>query len=161
MKTRFTLLFLLLSTVLFAQNGQKSISGAFDFIKDQEYAYYFEVSKEMFKMMTDAEGITPQYKDYMSKLSSLKMVRSNRNSPQGNDLYDIFMDNVNLKDFSMLMTSTQPGRKISFYKKTNNSENQFLLVSNTTVIYITGTIDIKSLQEFERIMEIAGGAMDM
>jgi len=29
------------------------------------------------------------------------------------------------------------------------------------IIYITGTIDLKSIHEFQRVMEIAGSAMGM
>ena len=147
---------MMLSTSIFAQNGQKSIDEALNSMRDLDYTYYFEVSNEMFKMMSEAEGVDAQYKAYLSKLSSLKMVRAKNTTDKEKELYGIFMANVNLKDYSMLMTSTEPNRKISFYKRTKNAVNQFLLVSNTNIIYITGTIDIKSLQEFENVMNIAG-----
>ena len=147
---------MMLSTSIFAQNGQKSIDEALNSMRDLDYTYYFEVSNEMFKMMSEAEGVDAQYKAYLSKLSSLKMVRAKNTTDKEKELYGIFMAEVNLKDYSMLMTSTEPNRKISFYKRTKNAVNQFLLVSNTNIIYITGTIDIKSLQEFENVMNIAG-----
>jgi hypothetical protein len=40
-------------------------------------------------------------------------------------------------------------------------DNEFLLLSSNAIIYITGTIDLKTIHEFEQILEIAGSAFDM
>jgi cell shape-determining protein MreC len=162
MKTRLLFLFLTISLFGFSQTGQKTVSQTFDLIASQNVSY-FEVTKDMFKMLADSKNTSPEYKEYISKLSGLKMARTvgeNRNET-GKGLYQLFNSNANLKDYSRLMTKSEPRGKLSFYKKENKSENEFLLVSTDMIIYVTGTIDLKSIGEFEQVMEIAGSAFEM
>ena len=63
--------------------------------------------------------------------------------------------------FLISNSKKEQNSELHFYKKTNNSENEYLLASTEMIIYITGTIDLKSIGEFEQIMEVAGSAFEM
>jgi len=124
---------------------------------------YFEVTSEMFQMLSQSPEVSPEFKDYISKLSKLRMVQTRSNlDTQKFKLYEAFLLNANLKEFSSLMISEEPNNKFRFYKRKNTkSENEFLLVSSESVILIVGKLDMRSLSEFEQVMEIAGNAFDM
>ncbi len=163
MKTKLIVLVLLIiSATAFAQNGEKTIDSAFELLKAQKDISYFEVTGEMFKMLSETKETTDEFKDYMRQLTGMKMVRNyNRHDNGAPDIYKLFMQNTNLKGFSRLMTSETSTRKISFYQKKSKAGNEYLLVQSSAVIYITGTIDLKSISEFEQVMNIAGSAFDM
>lgn len=163
MKTKFILFFLLISLCGLAQNGNKSIDQAFKLIDSREDASYFEVTKDMFKMLSESKDASPEFKEYISKLHQLKMIQpgAEKRRELGEEFYNIIMANVNLKDYTRLMTQRDQRSKISFYKKEANNKNEFLLVSNTMIIYITGTLDLQNIQQFEQIIEIAGSALGM
>ena len=163
MKTRLLLIFLTISLFSFAQNGQKTVDETIATLINAGNVSYFEVSKEMFQILSESKGASPEYKEYISKLSKLKMIKPIHSKEKEQfDLYENFIVKANLKDFSKLMTSIQPNRKITFYKKKGKkSDNEFLLISSETIIYVTGTLDMKSISEFEQIMEIAGSAFEM
>ncbi len=155
MKTRLIFLFLTLSLFSLAQNGNKTIDETFVQITSNPNVSYFEVTSEMFKMLSESKHASPEYKDYLSKLSGLKMVNG------GEVMYKSFLSSANLKAYSRLMTKREGNSQLSFYKKEGKSENEFLLVSTEMIIYVTGTIELKSIGEFEQVMNIAGSAFDM
>ncbi|WP_319501566.1 DUF4252 domain-containing protein [uncultured Draconibacterium sp.] len=163
MKTKFILFFLFISFCSLAQNGNKNIDQAFKLIDSREDISYFEVTKDMFKMLSESRDISPEFKEYISTLHQLKMVqpRGEKRQVLGEELYNSMMNNVNLKDYTRLMTQRDQRSKISFYKKDGKDENEFLLVSTNMIIYITGTLDLQNIQQFEQIIEIAGSAMGM
>ncbi|WP_320111993.1 DUF4252 domain-containing protein [Draconibacterium orientale] len=163
MRTKFILFFLFISFCSLAQNGNKSIDQAFKLIDSREDISYFEVTKDMFKMLSESRDISPEFKEYISKLHLLKMIqpRGEKRLELGEALYNSIMNNVNLKDYTRLMTQRDQRSKISFYKKDGKDENEFLLISNKMIIYITGTLDLQNIQQFEQIIEIAGSAMGM
>ncbi len=164
MKTKFIIL-LLLSASLFsaAQSGSKTISETIESIASLEGINYFEVSQEMFRMLSEQNNIDPQFKAYISKLNQLKMIQgSGANRQQiGEAMYKEFSGKVNLKDYTKLMSRKEGNSSLAFYKKENKNENEFLLVSSEMIIYITGTLDLKSIGEFQQVMEIAGSAFEM
>ena len=163
MKIKFIFLLLFVTTFSFGQNGSKSIDETIDILKKQQGASFFEVSKEMFEMLSKAENTPPQLKKYYSQLTKIKMLEEHshgNNQNSTDDLYGNFLEHVNLKNFARLMVSESAGEKFAFYKKQGSgAENQFLLVSNTSVIYVVGSIDLNSIQEFQVITEIAGSTM--
>ena len=163
MKTKFILFFLFISFCSLAQNGNKSIDQAFKLIDSREGVAYFEVTKDMFKMLSESKEMEPEFKEYISQLHLLKMIQPSgeRRMEIGEAIYNSFMENVNLKDYTRLMTQRDQRSKISFYKKDGKDENEFLLVSNSMTIYIMGTLDLQNIQQFEQIIEIAGSAMGM
>lgn len=163
MKTKLILFFLLTSFYSFSQNGNNTINKTFQTLTKQDNAAYFEVTREMFKMLSDSKGINPEYKDYISKLHSLQLVQASGENRQelSREFYNTFVQQTNLKGYSRLMTKKEGNGQLSFYKKESNTENEFLLVSTDMIIYITGTLDLKSISEFEQVMEIAGSAFDM
>lgn len=164
MKTKFIILILLtISLFTSAQNGSKTIDETIENLSKLEGISYFEVSKEMFAMLSESENMEPELKSYMSKLHQLKMIQgSGTNKRQiGQAAFQKFSTEVNLKDYSRLMTRKETNSSLSFYKKESKNENEFLLLSTEMIIYITGTLDLKSIGEFEQVMEIAGSAFDM
>lgn len=163
MKTKLILFLLSLSLFSVAQNGTKTIDETFDSFCKLEGISYFEVTKDMFSMLSESNKIDPQLKDYMSKLHQLKMIQARGNHQQEikQAAYTKFMEAVSLKSYSRLMTRKEGDSTLSFYKKENKNENEFLLVSSDMIIYITGTLDMKSIGEFQQVMEIAGSAFDM
>jgi hypothetical protein len=140
---------------------EQSIDDAFKLLKTQKGVSYFDVSKEMFQMLSESKNANPEFKEYVKKLTGMKMVRVSSRDKIKIDIYSVFIDMTNLKGFSRLMTSENPTKKISFYQKKSKNENEYLLVQTNTIIYVTGTIDLKSIGEFEQIMEIAGSAFEM
>jgi hypothetical protein len=163
MKTQIVLFFLFASLSGFSQSGNKTIDETFQTLTQNENSTYFEVTKEMFKMLSEIREAPPEYKEYISKLHKLKLiqVQGEKNQSSGNDYYNLFLQQANLKDYSRLMTKKEGHSQLSFYKKEGKNENEFLLVSTDMIIYITGTIDLKSISEFEQVMEIAGSAFDI
>ncbi len=164
MKTKLLILFLSFHFFAFSQDGLKTVDKAFELATAQQVSY-FEVTAEMFKMLSESKNIGIEYKEYISKLTGLKMVQAkgeNRHEA-GWKLYELFMANVNLKDYSRLMIKSEPNGKLSFYKKNvkQGAVNEFLLVSTDMIIYVSGRIDLKSIGEFQQVMEIAGSAFEM
>ena len=152
----------IISGVVFAQDGQESIDDVLNLLKGQENVAYFDVSKEMFQMLSESRNASSEFKEYVSKLTSLKMVKLTIHQSKSKvHIYKTFMQMVNLKDFSRLMTSESSAKRVSFYQKKNQKVNEYLLVQSNAVIYITGTIDLKSIGEFNQILEVAGGAFEM
>ena len=155
------IVFLVASLSISAQNGTKSIEESFNILRAKEDVAFFEVSKEMFEMLAESETTPPELKTYYKQLTNLKMIEnqsSSRNELQ--TLYEPFLSQTNLKGFNRLMVSERSNEKISFMKnKTKDGKNEFLLISNKTVIYILGEIDLKSIHEFEMVLKIAGNAL--
>ena len=161
MKTELVIFFLTISLFSFGQNGQKTINETMDEIITPNDSY-FEVTRDMFKMLSESKETSPEFTNYIKKLHSLKMIEPGRVSANhGIVLVDKFLENANLQSFTLLMTRKEKNDIMSFYKKEGKSENEFLLLSSEMIIYITGTIDLKSIHEFQRVMEIAGSAMGM
>ena len=163
MKTKLLLLFLTISLFSFAQRGEKTITNTIQEFSRLDYTSYFEVSNEMFKMLSESKNASPEFKEYISKLHSLSLIQPNGDSRKehGIQLFRAFLAKTNLKDYSRLVTKKEGDSNLSFYKKEGESENEFLLVSTEMIIYITGTIDLKSISEFEQVMEIASSAFEM
>lgn len=164
MKTKFIIL-LLLSVSLFstAQTGTKTIDETIEGIAGLEGVNYFEVSQEMFKMLSERENINPQFNEYISKLHQLKVIQGEKADRKqiGEAMYKEFFARVSLKDYTKLMSKKEGNSSLAFYKKENKNENEFLLVSSEMIVYIRGTLDLKSIGEFEQVMGIAGSAFEM
>lgn len=164
MKTKFIIL-LLLSVSLFsaAQTGTKTINETIEGIAGLEGVNYFEVSQEMFRMLSERENINPQFNAYISKLNQLKVLQGHKEDRRqiGEAMYKEFFARVSLKDYTKLMSKKEENSSLAFYKKENKNENEFLLISSEMIIYITGTLDLKSIGEFQQVMEIAGSAFEM
>ncbi|MGQ8336779.1 DUF4252 domain-containing protein [Sunxiuqinia sp. A32] len=162
MKIKLVLILLLASVAAFAQNGSISIDESIDLIRKQKDVTFFEVSKEMFQMLSEAKNISPELKTYYSQLTKIRMIEdNNRNYEEGNtdEFYNSFLEQTNLKNYTLLMVSEERREKISFFKREgSNDENQFLLLTNKSIIYVCGSIDLKSIHEFQMIMQVAGSA---
>lgn len=160
MKTKLIIIFLIISSFGFSQNGSKTIDETFKTLNSHEEISYFEVTQEMFKMLSESKQTSAEFKEYVSKLHKLKIIQS-PNSELRKEFYNVFLQQTNLKEYSRLMTKKEGDGQLSFYKKEGKNENEFLLISTDMVIYVTGTIDLKSIGEFEQVMEVAGSAFDM
>lgn len=162
MKTKLMFIFLLISICAYSQNGSKTIDQAFKSILAPSDSY-FEVTKQMFQMLSEAKGISPEYKEYISKLHQLKMIQpADTISGHGQVICSKFFAEANLEGYALLMKKKEANlSQLSFYKKTNKEYNEFLLVSTEMIIYISGTINLKSIREFEQVMEVAGSAFEM
>jgi len=163
MKIVTTIILLTINLFCFAQNAEKTIASSLQTLSRLENTSFFEVTEEMFKMLSTSKEASPEFKEYIGKLHGLQLIQATGENQRAlsEELYRDFLQQTNLKDYSRLMTKKEPGSNLSFYKKEGKSENEFLLVSTEMIIYITGTIDLKSISEFERVMEIAGSAFEM
>ena len=163
MKTKLIIIFVFISSFTLAQNGTKTIESTLNTLGKNEHASYFEVTKEMFKMLSESKNANPQFKAYVSKLHQLKLLqaRGENKNEMGIHFYTAFLQQTNLKDYSRLLTKKEGNDMLSFFKKEGKSENEFLLVSTDMIIYITGILELNSIGEFEQVMEIAGSAFDM
>jgi len=163
MKTRILIILLAISINSVAQNSKKTIDETLQTFSLLDYTSYFEVTNEMFKMLSESREASPEFKEYISNLHSLKLVQANGEDrmQHGIQLHRAFLTQTNLSDYSRLMTKKEGNEQLSFYKKEGKNENEFLLVSTDMIIYITGTLDLKSIGEFEQIMELAGSAFDL
>ena len=163
MKTSIAILFLFISVMGLAQNGNKTIDETLNLLSKNENSAYFEVTREMFKMLSESKEASPEFKEYISKLHKLKLIQASGENRQNlsKEFYNDFLLQTNLKGYSRLMTKKEGNGQLSFYKREWKNENEFLLVSTDMIIYVTGTIDLKSIGEFEQIMELAGSAFDL
>lgn len=163
MKTSITILFLIISVIGQSQNGNKTIDETLDLLSKNENSAYFEVTREMFKMLSESKEASPEFKVYISQLHKLKLLQASGKDQQDlrNEFYKAFLQQTNLKGYSRLMTKKEGNGQLSFYKREWKNENEYLLVSTDMIIYVTGTIDLKSIGEFEQIMELAGSAFDL
>lgn len=146
-----------------AQNQSKSLNQTFKQLNTAENISYFEVSKKMFESLTKTYGESPEIKDYISKLHSIKMIQptGEKRNETGKMIYNTVMLQTNLEDFTLLMTNNTQNSKLSFFKKEDKGKNEFLLVSTNMVMYVTGTLELSSLSELEGIIEMAGEAIGM
>ncbi len=159
--TLFLLLFCIIASLSSgAQNGNQSIEQSFQSFKKMTDVSFFEVSDEMFKMLAEAKTTPPELKEYYRQLSCLRMIEfQGPRDAERQSLYEPFLSQTNLKDFSRLMVSERSDDKISFLRnKGKSGENEFLLVSNKAVIYVLGSIDLNSIHEFQMVLEVAGSA---
>lgn len=161
MKIKLIFILGLFSIVSFAQVVEKSIDQTFNAFRADENISFFEVSSEMFKMLAEAENTPQELRDYYKKLDNLKMIEVRRNEQaQKVSMYKSFLLGTNLGSFRKLLVSEGKNENMMFLKgKTKSGLNEFLLVSDETIIYVAGTIDLKSVQEFQRILAVAGAAM--
>lgn len=161
MKAKLILFLLSLSLFSAAQNGNLSIDKSLEKITTPDDSY-FEVTKDMFAMLSESKNASPEFINYIKQLHKLKMVQPARtNNDRGDILVSTFLENTNLQGYTRLMTRQDRHEVLHFYKKEGKSENEFLLLSSDMIIYITGTLDLKSIGEFQQVMEIAGSAFDM
>lgn len=159
MKTKLVLIFVLISQLGIAQVGYQSIDERFRFVMNYQglQTSYFEVNSEMFHSLAESKEVDPEIKAYLRKLSTLKVAQSDSGK-----LYSNFKTNCDLRKYERLMMKKDEDGLMSFYKRERKGQpNEFLLISDKMVIYISGQIDLKSIGEFERVMEIAGSAFDM
>jgi len=162
MKTKLLLILLIAGFTVSAQKGTRTIDATFDFIRTMHYVSYFEVTKDMFQSISESKNLKPDLKEYITKISKLVMIEAQKDKDNKKpDLYLIFLNSANLKGFSRLMTSEEPNERFTYFKKKNDNGNEFLLISTNTVIYLAGTIDIKTISEIYKAMEIAGSAFKM
>lgn len=161
MKIKLIIIGLLLWSSSFAQKGKKSIDATFKAYKSIDNVTFLEVSDEMFCMLAEADHTPPELRAYYKQLDSLKMLelRGQQGDPV-QSLYQKFLADTDLEGFSRLMVAESAGDNMSFLKnKSGSNKNEFLLVSDNAVIYVAGEIDLKSIQEFQRVLAIAGTAM--
>lgn len=159
MKTKLVLILIFISQLCIAQVGWQTIDERFRFVMNYKalQTSYFEVSSEMFKTLAESKEIEPEFKAYIRKLSTLKVAQSDSGK-----LYMNFKTNCDLRKYERLMMKKDEDGLMSFYKRERKGHpNEFLLISDKVVIYIAGEIDLKSIGEFEQVMEIAGSAFDM
>lgn len=164
MKNRLLLLITFIGIGLssFAQNSNKSITDAFKSVKAQNNVSYFEVNKEMFVSLSESEA-SPEFISYVKQLHEIKMIEARRKEDGSkDDLYDEFLNAISLNEFVRLMTSEEVNEKISFYRKKNkNDVYEYILVSSRSIVYIKGTLSMKTLSEFQMAIQIAGSAFQM
>lgn len=159
MKTKLILILILISKLGIAQVSYQTIDERFRFVMNHQAlrTSYFEVNSEMFNTLAESKEVDPEFKAYIRKLSTLKVAQSDSGK-----LYMNFKTNCDLRKFERLMMKKDENGLMSFYKRERKGfPNEFLLISDKMVIYIAGEIDLKSIGEFEQVMEIAGSAFDM
>ena len=159
MKTKLVLILILISHLGIAQVGYQTIDERFRFVMNYKAlkTSYFEVNSEMFKTLAESEQVDPEFKAYIKKLSTLKVAQSDSGK-----LYMNFKTNCDLREYERLMMKKDEDGLMSFYKREKKGHpNEFLLISDKMVIYVAGEINLKSIGEFEQVMEIAGSAFDM
>ena len=138
MKTKLVLILILISQLSFAQRYTVH-DRLFFLLNYYKSATYFEVNSEMFKTLAEADNVDVDFKKYVSKLSSLKMVQS-----KSDKLYQTFKTNCDLRKYERLMMKKDEDGRMSFYKRERKGHpNEFLLISDKMVIYIAGEIDLK------------------
>lgn len=164
MKTKLLFIFLIFNMVTVAQkNKQTSIKDVLAHYSGDNVNYTsFEVTKEMFKMMSEINGIEPELKAYYEKLTGLQLIKTIRTNDHSPNLFEETINTGCLSGYTKLIYSRQPNKDLAFYKKeTKDGRNEFIMLDNHSIIYITGSIQMKSLGEFDQILKIAGSAYDM
>lgn len=147
----------------FSQTTTKTIKQSFISLSTTNHVTYFEVTNDMFASLTKTYKANPEIKEYISKLNSLKMMQASgeKRKEIGLTIYTNFIEQTNLDGFTLLLVNNDQQGKMSFFKKSNKGENEFLLVSTNLIMHITGTIEINNLAEFEQIINVVGDAIDI
>ncbi|MCL3779770.1 DUF4252 domain-containing protein [Prolixibacteraceae bacterium JC049] len=131
---------------------------------DNTEVNYVEVSDELFKMIAKREGLDAKLKHYMDNLSSVIMLEAARK--QGKEtminLYTEVGEKLQLSKFKLLMLNSENGKKYGFYKKAGKDNRvEYLLVSNTAVIYMYGSLTINSISDFQQVCRLASSVQRM
>lgn len=175
MKKIFLMCILAIGLMLNAYS-QNVMENLFEKYNGKEGFTSVNISKEMFDMMgsiqikSDGDDKGTQkindMKDFASKLSSLKVLTTNKKEGQDNSLkaeafYKEVMNLMPKNIYKDLMEVNEEGQKVNFYVRRTGAKVSELVVvvkekAETSLISLTGDIDLNKVAEFSKDMNIKG-----
>ncbi|MDP2088575.1 MAG: DUF4252 domain-containing protein [Flavobacteriaceae bacterium] len=128
------------------------------------------VTQEMFKLMKNMGGKTPEakeYQDLISGLSELKVLVT-ENSKIAADMQTSFNSYISSSKLTELMRIKDKGSTVSFYIKKSSKEDivyELVMFANdgnsakkqTIIMSLTGNIDLNKVYRLTEQMNIPGG----
>jgi hypothetical protein len=166
----------LLISMIYGAYAQNVMDNLFDKYNGKEGFTSVNISSEMFNMMgsiqinngekdKDLEKIKDM-KDFASKLTGLKVLTTNKKDDEGNAaradaFYKEVMGFMPKNIYRELMEVNDEGQKVNFYVKRTGSKVSELVVvvkekKETSLISLTGDIDLNKVAEFSKDMNIKG-----
>jgi hypothetical protein len=159
----FIICFIGFTTAIFAQN--KSIDRVFDKYAGQEGFTTVYISKYMFNMFANLEGVEDKEVDEVQKvfgkLNGIKILASEDGCPQGINFYDEIMKDLPRQEYEELMVVKDSESDVVFLAREEKGiiVELLLIVSgddDNALIAITGEIDLKTIAKLSKAMDIEG-----
>ncbi len=159
----FIICFIGFATAIFAQN--KSIDRVFDKYAGQEGFTTVYISKYMFSMFANLEGVEDkeldEVKQVFGKLNGIKILASEDGSPNGINFYDEIMKDLPREKYEELMVVKDSESDVVFLAREEQGiiVELLLIVSgddDNALISITGEIDLNTIAKLSKAMDIQG-----
>jgi hypothetical protein len=162
-KLFFIICFIGFATAVFAQN--KSIDRVFDKYAGQEGFTTVFISKYMFSMFANLEGVEDEELDEVQqvfgKLNGIKILASEDGSPEGINFYEEIMKDLPRQEYEELMVVKDSKSDVVFLAREEQGiiVELLLIVSgddDNALIAITGEIDLNTIAKLSKAMDIDG-----
>ena len=159
----FIICFTGIAAAVFAQN--KSIDRVFDKYAGQEGFTTVYISKYMFNMFADMDGVEDEdldeVKQVFGKLNGIKILASDEGSHEGLNFYDEIMKDLPREQYEELMVVKDSESDVIFLAREENGiiVELLLIVSgddDNVLIAITGEIDLNTIAKLSKAMDIDG-----
>ena len=139
------------------EKGDKLLSVINSF--EKEGCSVLEVSKEMFEILAQDERASEEGREILKQIDHLIYLncigarnRKDKDSMNMN-LTEEFKDAAGDNDFTLLMRSQSTVANSLFYKRTQGDINEYILVTNTTIQYISTKLSIMSIRDLREIVQ--------
>ncbi len=162
-KLFFIICFIGISAAIYAQN--KSIDRVFDKYAGQEGFTTVYISKYMFNMFANLEGVedeeVEEVQQVFGKLNGIKILASDEGSPEGINFYDEIMKDLPRNEYEELMVVKDSESDVVFLAREEGGVivELLLIVSgddDNALIAITGEIDLNTIAKLSKTMNIDG-----
>lgn len=124
-----------------------------------------EVSKEMFEILAADDRSNKDLKETISKIDHLIYLNCftalSGKEKKIESIADKFVDKADLNNFKLLMRSQDSFSTNLFYRRQNGQLNEYLLVTDFSIQYISTSLNIMSIKDLKDIIDMAGDAGDL
>ena len=119
---------------------------------------FLEVSKEMFQLIASDERADEQMRQNFTQLNHLIYLNCFGVKMEKTNLASRFREKALQNNFKLLMRSESSMSTNHFYRRFAGEVNEYLLATETSIQYISTTLDITSIREMNDLFELAGDA---
>ena len=160
MKYILTIILISLSTnITFGQVS--AVDKLFDRYSEKDGFTTVLITQYMFSMFKDVQTDDKDFDNLVKSLKSIRILAVDKeNPPKGINFFTEIMKDLPMKEYKELMVIKEKGQDVKFLVKDNNGKiNELLLIAggkDNALICIQGNIDLKSIAQLSKSMNIQG-----
>jgi hypothetical protein len=158
MKYLLTIILISVNTVAWAQTAVDKI---FDRYSEKDGFTTVLITQYMFSMFKDVNTNDKDFDNLVKNLKSIRILAiDGENPPKGINFYTEIMKDLPVREYKELMVIKEKGQDVKFLVKDANGKiTELLLIAGgkeNALICIQGNIDLKSLAQLSKSMNIQG-----